>query len=90
MTFYKWLVVIGIIFWIAETWYFGWNREPQSAQEGIADFIVGIMIFWGVIGDVLQNVRIQKFNTTHNNINTKTVQIENAELKGGKRGNKKA
>lgn len=85
MSFYRSLVLVGLIFWIAETAYFGWNKTPQSPQEQIADYISIIMVFWGIVGDITRNVHIQKFNTTHNNINTKTVEIKNAKIERKKK-----
>lgn len=90
MTFYRGLVLFGFIFWITETAFFGWNETAQSGLERIADTISWTAIIWGIIGDVMKNVHIQKFNTTNNNINTKTVEIKEAHLKGGKNGSKKA
>jgi len=33
------LMKLGIIFWILETAYFGWNWRPQSQTETICDYI---------------------------------------------------
>lgn len=78
---YMILVVAGFILWIAETAYFGWNRTPETSGEATLDFISGIMIGWGILGDLLRNVTIVKRNTTVNNINTKTVEVVNPKLK---------
>lgn len=71
--FYKLLIGIGVVAWIAETAYFGWNKTPINAQEQMADIISQLLIFWGFIGDISQNLTINK--PTHNNINTKSVII---------------
>lgn len=85
MSFYRKLVLIGFLIWLAENFYFGWNEKPQSIAERVFDMVSITMVFWGIIGDVLQNVHFQKFNTTHNNINTKTVEIKNAVVKAKKK-----
>lgn len=43
------LLPFGLIFWIAETWYFGWNRLPQSEAEWWCDYIAALIT---VIGGV--------------------------------------
>lgn len=75
------LVVAGFILWIAETAYFGWNARPETAGERTLDFISGIMIGWGIFGDLLKNITIIKRETTVNNINTKTVEVHNPKMK---------
>lgn len=60
---YTYLVVAGFLFNILTSWYFGWNMEAASPAEAVTDNISLVMIIWGVIGDVLNNVTWQK--STH-------------------------
>lgn len=70
---YPYLVFLGLALWLAETWYFGWNDKPENAAEALLDTISVILIGWGLIGDLLRNVRITK---TYNNVtNTKKLTI---------------
>lgn len=67
------LFVAGVIWWIAENIYFGWNRTPESTLEGIADFIVWIL--WGA-GFFIRPTRIEitKIDKT-TMVNTPIVEI---------------
>lgn len=38
-----WLI-FWILFWLTESWYFGWNREPSCLTEHICDGIATAMI----------------------------------------------
>lgn len=73
MKFYRFLVLAGFIFWISESAYFGWNEKPINVFERWADIASQIMLWWGIIGDLLTNIKIEKSET--NNINTKNVNI---------------
>ena len=42
-----WLIVIGVLFNIAETAYFGWNDVAMSPAEEIADLISKYIIIGG-------------------------------------------
>ncbi len=70
---YPYLVFIGLALWLAETWYFGWNDKPENEAERVLDIISGILIIWGLVGDILRNVRITK--TYHNITNAKKLTI---------------
>jgi hypothetical protein len=75
------IVLIGFTFWIGESWYFGWNRTAETTAEAWMDSISTILIFWGIIGDILQGMTIVK-NT---NITTRNVKIEKPNINmGGK------
>lgn len=78
-TFNKYFIilVLGFIGWIAETAYFGFNKTPESGLEGLLDAVFTIMMIYGVIGDLLRNVRVTKHyhNITTNRINTKSVEV---------------
>lgn len=58
--FYRWLAILGIVLWLAETAYFGFNDKPENGLEAALDFITAVMIFWGIIGDLLSNLKITK------------------------------
>ncbi len=49
------LMIVGIIFGILETWYFGWNRYPSCEAERICDAIVGVLIIVGYIQYVVRH-----------------------------------
>ncbi len=57
------LILVGLGFNIAETWYFGWNLRPQSPEEMICDYvsISSILIGWLII---LYAMRFAKEQTT--------------------------
>lgn len=70
---YPVIVVIALALWIGESAYFGWNRTAQSPAESFLDLLSGILLFWGIVGDLLRNVRITK---TYNNVtNAKKLTI---------------
>jgi hypothetical protein len=43
ITFNVPLLIISNIYALVETWYFGWNRTPQTTAEVIGDIIGGII-----------------------------------------------
>lgn len=55
---YKLLAVLGVILWIAETAYFGFNDKPTTGAEKALDFLALYMIVWGAVGDVFVNSHI--------------------------------
>lgn len=63
MNKYVFLILAGFIIKVIETWYFGWNMEPQSVGEAFWDMTTTVMIVWGLAGDILKNVTWQK--STH-------------------------
>ena len=71
---YATLALAGFTIWMLETAYFGYNRTAQSGIEHILDTISWIFIIWGVLGDILTNLKIEK--TTHYDIHTKTVEVK--------------
>lgn len=73
------ILVIGFIAWIAETAYFGFNKTPQSGAEGLADAATAGLIIYGLIGDLMRNVRITK---NYHNITTNRIQTKNVEVTG--------
>lgn len=57
---YNLIVLFAFCFWIAETWYFGWNWEAESVQEKLADGVVVILFVWGIVGDWMSNITFVK------------------------------
>lgn len=41
--------IIGILFWICETWYFGWNKTPSCWAEKVCDFLALVIIFSAMV-----------------------------------------
>jgi hypothetical protein len=56
------LVFAGLALWIVETAMFGFNDKPGSGQEKMLDQLSMILIWWGIIGDILSGVTVQKIN----------------------------
>lgn len=75
------IALIGIALWLAESAYFGWNEKPSGTPEKYLDLLSGVLIVWGIVGDVLRGVTFVKRNTTVNNINTKTVKVIEPKMK---------
>lgn len=42
------IILIGIIFWIVETWWFGWNYKPINDYERKCDNLVWFLIGCGI------------------------------------------
>ncbi len=42
-------IYAGLIFGLAETWYFGWNEKPESMAEIVCDAISASSIIFGNI-----------------------------------------
>lgn len=82
-TFNKYFIILilGTVLWLAETAYFGFNDKPENGAEAALDILSFGMIFYGLIGDLLRNVRITKHyhSITTNRINTKNVQFEKGQ-----------
>lgn len=76
-TYYRLLVLVGIILWLAETAYFGWNDRPQSNAEKFLDTLSWIFIIWGMLGDISSNLTIKK----DTNINAETVNVMREGIK---------
>lgn len=38
------LVLIGVLFWVIENMYFGWNKSPMSELEEKSDLIVRFLV----------------------------------------------
>jgi len=35
---------VGLLFWLVETWYFGWNRLPESDAERVCDAVCVLLL----------------------------------------------
>ncbi len=81
------ILVAGVLLWIIETAAFGFNAKPESGLEAFLDLLAGGMIFYGLIGDLLQNVEIHKnyYRYKETNIKTRSVNI-NGYRKAGESG----
>jgi hypothetical protein len=42
------IFLIGFIFWIGETWYFGWNMHAINEAEKTCDSIVSLIFAIGL------------------------------------------
>lgn len=70
---YFWILIIGLAIWLAENIYFGFNKEPENGVEGFFDALSAIIIFWGIAGDILSGLVINKTtNVTTENVNLST------------------
>lgn len=67
--------IIGLLLWLGETWYFGWNKTPKSVAEQMFDSISVILMSWGIIGDLLRNIKFVK----EVNISTNEVKLSTKE-----------
>lgn len=43
-------LIAGLVLWLIETAYFGWNDTPHSVAEQMFDLISSILIAYGVLG----------------------------------------
>jgi hypothetical protein len=43
------IYLIGFLFWLLETGYFGWNALPQSPAEVICDGIAALIVVVGLV-----------------------------------------
>lgn len=57
---YKIMVTIGFIVWLLGTAYGGFQLEAQSVFEKITDFLGIVLVCWGIIGDLISNLKIVK------------------------------
>ena len=42
------LLLIGLLFNLIETWYFGWNMTPGTVHEVWCDMASGLLIYIGI------------------------------------------
>jgi len=43
---WKWMI-IGMVFWFCETWYFGWNMTPICAAAWHCDMLAVGLAWYG-------------------------------------------
>lgn len=79
---YSLMVFIGLILWVAETAFFGFNVEAQSFAEHFLDTISWVFIIWGVLGDLGQNLNIQRITNVHAK-EVRVNEVEKVNRKGG-------
>lgn len=58
--FYAIMVLAGLVLWVSETAYFGFNKHAASPAESMLDTISWFLIVWGSIGNVLSGIEIHK------------------------------
>ena len=73
------ILIAGFILWLAETAYFGFNDKPENGLEATLDAATFLMMAYGLIGDLLRNVRITKH---YHNISTTNVKTKRVEVTG--------
>lgn len=66
---YPLMALAGFILWLIGTIHGGWSLESQSSFESFTDFVGMVLLWWGIIGDILTNVQIHKVQ----NITTENV-----------------
>ena len=67
----KYLVLIGVIFFILSNTYFGWNRESQSGAEDVCDIIWHVLVFGGAFWWFVNRIVEEALN------NIKDITLEN-------------
>lgn len=67
------IVLIGALTWLTNTWYWGWNLEPINNIERFFDVVAWTLIFWGIIGDILNGVTWHK--TANNYVEIKPEKL---------------
>lgn len=58
--YYTIMAITGFAIWFLGTWHGGFSDEAQSSFEKMTDFVGFILMFWGIVGDVLQGLAITK------------------------------
>jgi len=61
---------IGLFIWSVGTWYGGFSIKPQSAFEFVTDRIGVLLMYWGIVKDILSGVTYSKVT------NIKTDNVE--------------
>lgn len=55
-TKYDSVFLLGLLFWLLETWYFGFNDTPGSGTEKAFDILSAALMGYGAINSVLLNL----------------------------------
>lgn len=58
----KFFIFVGLVFWFAETCFFGWNFKPINQAERICDNISTVLMMVGllIIGEVIYSYVVKK------------------------------
>jgi len=62
---YNLVLWAGVVLWLLETAYFGWNMTAQSGAERVLDIIVTAMIFYGAVGGVAYRAAMHALAQSH-------------------------
>lgn len=54
-----WLLIAALVFWFAETTYFGWNMRPICETERLCDLWSQLIMFW-CIGWLMRDERKER------------------------------
>lgn len=50
---FEYAILVGLLLWLAETWYFGWNATAQSDAERALDILSGSIMLYGFFGSLM-------------------------------------
>jgi len=50
------LFIISVLFWLSETWYFGWNTKPSCRAERICDWMAIVTYTVAVFQMAVQHI----------------------------------
>jgi hypothetical protein len=74
------LVIMTLIFGIVETWYFGWNAQPETITERICDAIVIITVVYGLLSDFIKKrLEVLKHDILEDIVEGFVLEIEPSE-----------
>lgn len=82
--YFRYIFWAGFAVWFIGSWVGNWNRFAETTLEGYTDFIGGLLLAYGGLGDVLRNMTINKtyegdtFNNKHFNYIDKRPNGENS------------
>jgi len=62
---YNLMVFIGFVIWILGTWYGGWQDKASTPLEHITDILGWLLVVWGMMGDIANNLTIAKNYTIY-------------------------
>ena len=57
MTKYDFFFVGGLLLWLAQTAFFGWNILPVSKMDNVIDYFTYALMAYGVVGGLLNALR---------------------------------
>ena len=52
----------GLILWLLETAYFGWNETAQSGAERVLDIVSAGLVLYGVVGIIARGAAEKVLN----------------------------